>query len=312
METFREFLEGEFPGARISELSGTNNLVYEVRTAEGILVAKHVTDSDIPLAYLAEANAALAGHVPVQRIRRVWETRRGDPFDAVFAEYVEGRDLASALTDGRDLPATAELVRHLCTFALACRELPRMHDGFGLYKRDAPVIATHREFVLHYAGRYWRRARPFYDGTRVGRAVDEWLSGGFAEAAGRNPAPFTTVAIDVNLKNLIVTPGGGIVVLNVPIVGLSTPAQAVGAISAHLRNHPQHAPFLEAATAEVCPGDAEMVPHFELWALLGILSFYAAREPENRHAWRNWGAPVTLDEDFRNLVITHFAGSAAS
>ncbi|MGS2648792.1 hypothetical protein [Streptosporangium sp. LJ11] len=303
---FRTFLEREFPGARISELSESNNIVYKVQTAGETIIAKHVIDTDIPLAYLAEANARLAGHIAVQRITRVYETERGAPFDAVFAEYVEGRDLASAIADGQGVPAVSDLVKHLCGFVLACRDLPRMHDGFGLYKSGAPVIADHREFVVHYGSRYWGRVRPFYEGTRVGDAVDDWLSGGFAAAAERNPAPFTTVAIDANLKNIIVTPDRGLVVLNVPIAGRSTPAHAVGAISAHLRNQKQHAPFLKAAAVEVCPDDAEMVPHFELWALLGILSFYAVREPENRDKWRNWGAPVTLDEDFQTLVHTHF------
>ncbi|MBO4206727.1 hypothetical protein [Micromonospora echinofusca] len=311
MSTFRAFLEAEFPGAGISEISGSNNLVYRVESTDGVVVAKHVTDSDIPLTWLAEANARLADELPVQRILRVFETGRGDPFDAVFAEYVEGRNLATALVDSDGAPSTDELVSHLCRFALACRELPRMHEGFGLYKREAPVIDGHREFVEHYARRYWGRARPFYAGTRVGAAVDAWLSGGFAAATARHPAPYTTVAIDANLKNFVVTPDRRIVVLNVPIAGRSTPAHAVGAISAHLRNREQHAPFLAAAAEAVCPDDAELVPHFELWALLGILSFYAVREPERQHEWRNWGSPVTLDEDFRALVETHIAPLAA-
>jgi hypothetical protein len=45
-----------------------------------------------------------------------------------------------------------------------------------------------------------------------------------------------------------------------------------------------------------------MIAHFELWALLGILSFYAVRHPEERDSWRDWGSPVLLEEDFRGLV----------
>ncbi|SCL26579.1 hypothetical protein GA0070616_3336 [Micromonospora nigra] len=307
MDTFRAFIEAEFPDAEVSELSGSNNVVYRVATAGRVAVVKHVTDTDIPLSYLAEANERLAGLVPVQRILRVWEVGNGDPFDAVLSEYLPGRDLASLIADGQGVPPTPELVDQLCAFALACRELPEMYDGFGLYKREPVVLGTHREFVEHYANRYWGRVRPFYDGTKVGAAVDDWLSGGFAAAAARNPAPFRTVAIDANLKNFVVVPDGRLVVLNVPIAGRSTPAQAVGAISAHLRNREQHAPFLAAASRTVCPHDAELVPHFELWALLGILSFYAVREPQRQHEWRNWGSPVTLDEDFRALVESNLA-----
>jgi hypothetical protein len=305
MSTFRAFLEAEFPGAAVSELSGSNNLVYRVESAGGVVVAKHVTDTDIPLAWLARANAALADRVPVQRILRVCETARGDEFDAVFGGYVEGRNLAEALVDGEGLPPTGELVEALCAFALACRELPRMHDGFGMYKREAPRLDGHMPFVEHYARRYWGRVRPHYEGTRVGAAVDDWIDGGFAAVAARHPAPFTTVAIDANLKNFIVTPDRRVVVLNVPIAALSTPAQAVGAISAHLRHREPYRPFREAAAARVCPDDAELVPHFELWALLGIMSFYAVREPEHKDRWRNWGSPVTLDEDFHALVEGH-------
>ncbi|MGQ0840310.1 phosphotransferase [Actinokineospora sp.] len=311
MSTFPDFLAAEFPGAEITELSGSNNVVYQVRSGSEVVVAKHVTDTDIPLTYLADATAKLAEQLPVQRILRVCERDRGEPFDAVFAEYVEGRNLATVLAEDERAVPTADLVAHLCRFVTACREMPKMHDGFGLYKRDAPVIGTHREFVEHYGRRYWNRARPFYDGTRVGTAVDEWLSGGFAAAAERNPAAFTVVAIDANLKNFIVTPDGRIVVLNVPIAGFSTPAHAVGAISAHLRNREPHKHFLDAVEGGICADDADLVPHFELWALLGILSFYAVREPNRQREWRNWGSPVSLDEDFRNLVETHISRAGA-
>ncbi|RKN08166.1 hypothetical protein [Streptomyces radicis] len=302
MRMFRDFLAAEFPGAHISELSDSNNAVFLVKSADETVVAKHVTDTDIPLSYLAESNATLASFLPVQRILRVFETERGDPFDAVFSEYVEGEDLASVMQDERRAPTTDELVDHLCRFVLACRELPRPHEGFGLYKRDAPVHDAHQAFVEHYARRYWGRARPFYVDTPVGLAVDAWLDGGFAAAARRHPAPFTVVAIDANLKNFLMTPDRRIVTLNVPIAGYSTPAHAVGAITTHLRGRAPRGPFLAAAAERLCPDDAAMVPHFELWGLLGILSFYAVRQPERRGEWRSWGSPVPLDEDLAHVV----------
>ncbi|MDT0266104.1 phosphotransferase [Streptomyces sp. DSM 44915] len=312
MGTFQDFLAAEFPGARVSELSGSNNTVFHVESDDGPMVVKHVTDTDIPLSYLADANARLAEFMPVQRVFRVCETERGDPFDAVFSEYLEGENLATLLERPDAGPTTEELVDHLCRFVLACRELPRLHDGFGLYKREAPVLGSHPDFVLHYARRYWGRARPFYEGTPVGRAVDAWLDEGLAAALRRHPVPYTVVSIDSNLKNFLVTPDGRIVVLNVPIAGHSTPAHAVGAISTHLRGREPHQPFLRAAAERLCPQDADLVPHFELWGLLGILSFYAVRHPDQRHSWRNWGSPVLLDEDFRGLVEGQILGSARS
>jgi hypothetical protein len=300
---FRDFLAAEFPGDEIEQLSGSNNLVYLVRTSTGPIVAKHVVDADIPLSYLAEANRRLADHLPVQQILRVFETARDDPFDAVFAEYVAGVDLADVLTGDAEgeLPMT-ELAEYLARFVVACRDLPKMHGSFGMYKRDAPTFAAHVDYVVHYGRRYWGRVRPFYAGTPVADAIDAWLDGGFARAAGRHPAPYSVVPIDANLKNFILTPEGRIVVLNVPIAAVSTPAHAVAAISTHLRNREHHAHFLKEAAARVLADDAEMVPHFEMWLLLGILSFYAVRQPDRQAQWRDWGAPVPLSDDFTGLV----------
>lgn len=311
MTTFRDFLAREFPGAPISELSGSNNLVHLVRTEDGPVVAKHVTDGDIPLDYLAKATTALGEHLPVQRIHRVCRTETGDPFDAVFAEYVEGENLATVMSQEDGGLSTEALVDHLCAFVLACRHLPPMREGYGLYKKDAPALASWPEFVVHYGRRYWNRVRPFYQGTAVADAVDRWLDGGFAEAAREHPAAHTVVSIDANLKNTVVAPDGRIVVLNVPIAAVSTPAHAVGAISLHLRHRQPYKPFLDAAAERLCPQDAALVPHFELWGMLGILSFYAVREPDRQDQWRNWGSPVLLDQDFRDLVRAHLPGADA-
>ena len=57
-----------------------------------------------------------------------------------------------------------------------------LHPGFGLYKRKASTFATHREFIEHYARRYWNRSRSFFD-DRVQRTVDQWIDDGLAAAA---------------------------------------------------------------------------------------------------------------------------------
>jgi len=306
---FTAFLEREYPGSAITKLSESNNSVFLVSSATGALVAKHVTDSDISLDYLLTANACLADHLPVQKILRIYQQEQGDPFDGVLAEYVPGTDLATVLTHDQAAVPAAELAGYLVSFLAACRELPRMHEGFGLYKRTAPVIATYQEFLEHYARRYWGRARPFYAGTAIGEAVEEWIEQGLASAVAQHPTPLTVVPIDANLKNFILTQDRGIVALNVPIAARSTPAHAVAAVSVHLRNRPLRESFLQAAASSSCPDDFAMVEHFELWTLIGILSFYAVREPDRRGEWRDWGSPVPLDDDFRALVRSLLLGS---
>lgn len=302
MISFAAFLEQQYPGSDITELSRSNNSVFLVTSAARALIAKQVTDADISLDYLAIANGCLASHLPVQRIFRIYQQDQGDPFDGVLAEYVEGTDLATVLAhDQAALPA-AELASYLIRFLAACRELPRMHEGFGLYKRGAPILHSYQEFLGHYARRYWGRARPFYAGSPIGAAVDDWVEHGLASAVRRHPAPLAVVPIDANLKNFILTPDRGIVALNVPIAGVSTPAHGVAAVSVHLRNRPLRETFLAAAQHGSCPADCAMVEHFELWTLIGILSFYAIREPDGRGEWRDWGSPRLLDDDFQALV----------
>lgn len=302
MSAFKEFLSAEFPSAQIEELSGSNNHVYLVRTAGGPLIAKHVIDTDIPLAYLAETNARLGDHLPVQRILHVWETARNDPFDAIFAEYVEGTDLAAVLSDHDTSRTVPDLAAYFVSFVLACREIPPMHDSFGMYKQHVPTFGSHTDYVVHYGNRYWSRVRHFYVGTPICSAVDAWLAGGFEAASERRRVPHVVVPIDANLKNFVLTADGQIVVLNLPIAAVSTPAHALAALSTHLRNRDLHQQFLDEAARLASAGDEEMVPHFELWLLLGILSFYAVRQPDRQDEWRDWGAPVPLSADFTELA----------
>ena len=176
-----------------------------------------------------------------------------------------------------------------------------MRGGFGLYKRSAVIDASHPEFVTRHVARYWGRARPYFEGTEICAAVDEWLAVGLTKALAAHPVRYEVVPIDANLRNFIVTTNG-IVVLNVPIVAYSTPAHSVAAVSFHLRHRPLHEAFLAAARRSVCPADAAMVPHFELWQLLGVLSFWAVHHPERPETWRNWGSPVLICDDFSELV----------
>ena len=183
-------------------------------------------------------------------------------------------------------------------------DVPPLRPGFGLYKRKAQTFATHREFIEDYARRYWNRSRPFFD-DRVQRAVDQWIDGGLAAATVEDQA-FGVVAIDANLKNFIVTANGSLVVLNVLIAGLSSTAHAVGALSVNLRHHPERDLFFNEVARRLPEVRLDLVPHFELWNMLGILSFYADRHPDRPESWRNFGSPRPLRDDFVDHLERHF------
>ena len=241
--SFEVFVAERFPRSQMVPLSRTNNDVYRVTTDDGSVVVKLVTDGDIPLEYFVEVNRAVARRLPTQAVREIHEVCSDEPVDVVVADYIDGVDLAAVLSgDAAGSLDRAAVASFLADFLDAMLEVPPLRPGFGLYKRRAQTFATHSEFIEHYARRYWNRSRSFFD-DRVQRTVDQWIDGGFA-AATIDDQPFGVTAIDANLKNFIVTANGSLVVLNVPIVGLSSIAHAVGAISVNLRHHPERDLFL--------------------------------------------------------------------
>ena len=303
--SFEAFLAERYPQSQVVPLSGTNNEVYLVTIGGGSVVVKLVTDGDIPLEYLVEVNWVMARRLPTQTVREIHEACDAEPFDVVVADYIDGVDLAAVL--GGDAACSldrAAVASFLVDFLDAMLEVPPLRPGFGLYKRKAQMFATHREFIEHYARRYWNRSRSFFD-DRVQRTVDHWIDGGFA-AATIDDRPFGVVAVDANLKNFIVTTNGSLVVLNVPIVGLSSVAHAVGAISVNLRHHPERDLFLSEVARRWPEVRLDLVPHFELWNMLGVLSFYADRRPDRPESWRNFGSPRPLRDDFITLLDQHF------
>ena len=303
--SFEAFVAERFPQSQIVPLSGTNNDVYRVTDGDGSVVVKLVTDGDIPLDYLAEVNHALARRLPTQAVLEIHEACDAEPFDVVVAEYIDGVDLAAVL--GGDAVCSfdrAAISSFLVDFLEVMVDVPPLRPGFGLYKRKAPTFATHREFVEHYARRYWNRSRSFFD-DRVQRTVDQWIDGGFAAATIDDQA-FGVVAIDANLKNFIVATDRSLVVLNVPIAGLSSTAHAVGAISVNLRHHPERDLFFDEVARRLPEARLDLVPHFELWNMLGILSYYADRHPDRPESWWNFGSPRPLCDDFVTHLDQHF------
>ena len=298
--SFEAFVAERFPQSRMVPLSGTNNDVYRVTNDDGSVVVKLITDGDIPLEFLVEVNRVIAERLPTQTVREIHEACDAEPFDVVVAQYIDGVDLAAVLGGDAACPSDrAAIASFLVDFLDAMLEVPPLCPGFGLYKRGAQMFATHREFIEHYARRYWNRSRSFFD-DRVQRTVDQWIDGGFAAATIDDQA-FGVVAIDANLKNFIVTANGSLAVLNVPIVGLSSIVHAVGAISVNLRHHPERDLFFGEVVRRFPEVRLDLVPHFELWNMLGVLSFYADRHPDRPESWRNFGSPRPLRDDF----VTH-------
>ena len=257
--SFEAFVAGRFPQSQVVPLSGTNNDVYLVTDDDGSVVVKLVTDGDIPLDYLAEVNRVVARRLPTQAVREIHEACDAEPFDVVVAEYIDGVDLAAVLGgDAAHSFDRAAIASFLVDFLQAMLDVPPLHPGFGLYKRKAPTFTTHREFIEHHARRYWNRSRPFFD-DRVQCTVDQWIDGGLAAATVDDHA-YGVAAIDANLKNFIVTANGSLVVLNVPIIGLSSMAHAVGALSVNLRHHPERHENLDLLVAPAggfgCLGEA--------------------------------------------------------
>ena len=297
---FRGFLEQVYPAARYELLSEGNNRVFKVFADDQILVAKEMVDAGIPVDYTNTVSRIISKRVLVPEVTRVFRKSDGAPFDCVISRYVSGVSLADVVDRGEKMPSNDVLSEFLIEYIDACSALPRYLPGFGLYKVGAVGFKSHREFLQSYASRYWERSRRFVADRSVRLQVDKWIKGGLGPA--RAGSAYRTVAIDANLRNFIVRPGGTLAVTNVPIVGWSSRAHAVAAVSVHYRNHPFRAAFLSAATRGFRSDELAAVEHLEAWHLLGVMSFYAGRGSGDPRRWRNWGAPAPLIRDFSELL----------
>lgn len=299
--SFAEFVQLTFPDATITPLSSTNNEILRVEDKGSILSAKRMVDADVPIPYFVQSSEILGRLLAVPRIERIFREAEGDAFDCIVSQFVDGHDLAAALSEtGSPRIADEKLVDFLTGYLDACRNLPPMFAGFGLYKRDAPRFSDHLDFLRTYARKYWQRVRPFIDGATA-RLVDDWVDHGL-RGASVAPDGFQPIAVDSNLRNFIVTGGGELVLLNVPIVGCSSRAHAVAAVAAHLRPFEVRKAFLDHVTQAWNREERAAIAHLEAWTLLGILSFYAVRAPDRPADWRNWGATRSLRDDFIELI----------
>lgn len=298
---FLVWVSNEYPDASIEIISNTNNEIYKIISKNGTFCIKNMLDIDIPLEYFAKCSKVMEGKILTQKIIKIIHKNDQNSFNCIVSEYLEGCDLAHILKNGSGQALQSKkTVEFFLGYMNICEQFPLMFDGFGIYKSDAPSFDNHGSFLCHYARKYWSRARPYFERPIV-NWVDQWIEGGLKSALIA-PAGYISIPVDSNLRNFLVTNDQELAVLNVPIVGRSSRAHAVAAISTHLRPFAEHRQFLDRATDGWSDAESAAVTHFEAWTLLGILSFYAVREPETPQNWRNWGATRGLRDEFTDVI----------
>jgi len=296
---FERYIAARYPQARLSALSRTNNLVLLVDSGASRQVAKLVHDSDIPIHYLRVCNETLCRYLPTQRITEAGLMSEGVPFDYLMAEYIEGVDLVTAASRSQ-LPPD-RLASFLEEFRRACSHIAPLSSGFGLFRRQSSLFADHASFIREHARKYWGRVRNFITDESTRRWLDGWVDIDppdrlFPSSTG------SVVPVDANLKNYIAGVDGRLWVLNVPILGRSSAAHGIGAISAHLRHSAAYRLFLASVLSAPSTVTEFAVRYYELWTLMGIASFWSKKDPGQPRSWRNWGSPAPLLEDIHDLV----------
>lgn len=292
------FIRQRFPSHTVEPLSETNNTLFKVCSERKSFVVKELTDTDIPVCYTVEVSLALEDKLKVQKIHE-FQYRRDAPARMV-SEFISGRPLSEiihSLTEQEDIDRVTQF---LVDYGDACVDLPRLNSSFGLFKVNAPRFDDLQSFLVSYARKYWSRIRLVISANEERAWVDEWLECGLSGALA---GPDTrTVPIDSNLRNIIVMDDGELCLLNLPIVGVSTRAHAVAALSIHLRYSPVFETYRAQAMDSFSRDEKVAALHLELWQVLGVMSFYAVRNPHAPQDWINWGSPATLLTHFTDLV----------
>ena len=299
---FKQFILEMYPGAKLSLISTSNSYVIKVTGCGTPKVAKLVLDEGIPTEYFETTSHKISQNIKTQKIIKVIPVNADRKSCCIIAEYVDGNNLSSVLEEKQVELNSTIIAEYLIEFIKACSNLPPYFDGFGLYKTNRLQFDSYRDFILFYANQYWSRVRPFILESDKVEAIDDWIKIKLFEALKNFRGNFCVAAIDANLKNFLISDKNKITLLNVPIIGKTSKAHAIGAISAHLRNTKIYDNFINVAKNDLIEKEIALLPHFEAWTLLGILSFYAKRKPERIYTCKNWGAPVSLFRDFLSII----------
>lgn len=294
---FSCFLDEALPGGTRNVISMGNNVVVRSISPAGDFVAKKIVDTDIPADYLIRINSEMSRFLEVQKTRSSFNAL-GSVY--VISDFIPGVNLSSYLEQARTDEELDSVGDYLTTFCEASRFLTPFTNGFALFKNGAPTFETHLEFLQFYAKKYWGRVRDTLPNERLRQWLEHWVEVQIGEATLDDQ--YRTVSIDSNMRNFMFQADGGITLLNIPIVGFSTQSHAVAALSVHLRNTALHRLFLSKVETSLSPAARRAVIHLELWNILGIMSFYAARDPGGVANWRNWGSSVPLLQDIENVA----------
>jgi hypothetical protein len=124
------------------------------------------------------------------------------------------------------------------------------------------------------------------------------FEGGLARRGG-----VALVPVDVNLKNFLALPGGGVAVLNLPIVARAARAHGEAAILLQGRIAGCR-PRLEQRLFEQRPRLARNADHaaFEVLYLVGVLAFYASGGGAAMRAAVGWGGVTPLVDLLRDAL----------
>jgi hypothetical protein len=303
------FVGSLFPGAKITCVSRSNNIAYVVETGGEVVTVKVMTDPDIPTDYLLEVNQAIARTCRTPLVHSVHRKAAGAAYDCVVLEYIEGENVAAILENSPALLHAPAFVEALSNVIEALAELRPHAAGYGLYKSDGRMFEQHADFISFYVDRYVGRVLPAVSKALAER-IGRWRDGVVSFAGGPQESS-RVVPVDMNLRNFIQTSSGDIVVLNVPIVARSRAEHAFGACSAHLAGTALRDELIATATRRMtCSIEARAIAHYELFTLLGILSFYAKRcapapiDPMTR----NWGSRMGILEQLELLLSSYEAG----
>jgi hypothetical protein len=283
-------------------LSQTNNTICEIEHRGRICVAKLVKDNDIDIGVMTSTMDSLRNSVHVPQIHDVINDEGGGGQTVLLMELVPGESLDRVLVrnDTNAGAALADVMIACLRVAASLPDLPFSEPG--IYKRKAASFNTWKDFSSHYFARYYNRVAPRIENESFRSYLFTWADDIIANTTRSDKASLQTVPIDLNLRNFI-WDGSKITVLNIPILGRSVPEHGQAAAAVQLRGFHAYELLMDRMKVDLGFGDPDLLNYYEVWILVGILSFYAQKLPPIRiEDSCNWGASITLMSNIMALT----------
>ncbi len=298
----QNYISSLWKGSSLSLLSDTNNYVYRVEIGRHICVVKVIVDNDIPTNYLVNYMLQLRKHMRVPEVYDVRYLREELGIDLIVMEYIKGESLANVVHIDDNV-----LHMNITDSFINCLEIFKHIDppskSIGLFKVNSPSFESISMFNEFYLLKYWRKCKQFISETSFINTIENWLSHTSALIEEFDALPSQFSPVDLNLKNFLIN-GKQIVLLNIPILGNTHPAHGMGAAAAQLRHSKAGILLREYFSHKYPHINQYIINYFEIWMLIGILAFYAGKQPNALKLAKNWGSPVSLMEDIGRLVTS--------